>query len=351
MKMIAPTWVTDFHCIADQCRHSCCVGWEIDIDKESVSRYLRMSGDIGERLRRALVKSDGGWHFRMGRDGRCAMLEENGLCGLILSRGEGALCDICREHPRYYHEYTGRVEMGIGLCCEEAARLQLTCADPLARVTLQKDAGPERLTAREAAFFRARDQLMKIAASPVPMARRLNALSAAAGLPEEPQPPLTFWLEMERLDEHWTLLLQRLMETKTPDEDLAETPAEISVKRAAEFGDEPLAVQPDEIAAQTLNEPSAHSPAEKPAIPFAGLPAKVDAILTRWLTYLLWRHLPDSLNGSSLQRETRLCLRLTRLLADLCALPGAGPMTYARMLSGEVEYSAENLGRAKSPLQ
>ena len=32
MKIIAPNYYPAFRCIADKCRHSCCIGWEIDID-------------------------------------------------------------------------------------------------------------------------------------------------------------------------------------------------------------------------------------------------------------------------------------------------------------------------------
>ena len=38
MKLIAPDYYNKFSCIADKCRHSCCVGWEIDID-ENTNEY------------------------------------------------------------------------------------------------------------------------------------------------------------------------------------------------------------------------------------------------------------------------------------------------------------------------
>ena len=34
MKTYAPKYYQQFHCIADKCKHSCCIGWEIDIDKD-----------------------------------------------------------------------------------------------------------------------------------------------------------------------------------------------------------------------------------------------------------------------------------------------------------------------------
>ena len=33
MKLYAPEYYKQFQCIADKCTHSCCIGWEIDIDE------------------------------------------------------------------------------------------------------------------------------------------------------------------------------------------------------------------------------------------------------------------------------------------------------------------------------
>ena len=39
MKLYAPTYYKNFKCIADACEHSCCIGWEIDIDPEALEKY------------------------------------------------------------------------------------------------------------------------------------------------------------------------------------------------------------------------------------------------------------------------------------------------------------------------
>ena len=46
MKLYAPAYYKNFKCIADKCEHSCCVGWEIDIDKETLDKYVH-TGDNG----------------------------------------------------------------------------------------------------------------------------------------------------------------------------------------------------------------------------------------------------------------------------------------------------------------
>ena len=125
MKLFAPKYYLDFACIADKCRHSCCVGWEIDIDGETLPKYAALDCDYAENIRESIEQGDVP-HFRMGTDGRCTHLDDRGLCRIISNIGECALCEICREHPRFYHTSAARREVGLGLCCEEACRIVLS---------------------------------------------------------------------------------------------------------------------------------------------------------------------------------------------------------------------------------
>lgn len=133
MKRYVPSYYPKFHCIASACQHSCCVGWEVDIDEESAEHYRTMEGELGERLHSS-IEWDDTPHFRLSPEERCPFLNGENLCDLILDQGEGALCQICTDHPRYRSWFADRVEEGLGLCCEEAARLMLTEEAPIALV-------------------------------------------------------------------------------------------------------------------------------------------------------------------------------------------------------------------------
>ena len=52
MLQVKPDFYDDFICIADKCHHSCCLGWEIDIDDESLRRFMAVEGEFGEYMRR-----------------------------------------------------------------------------------------------------------------------------------------------------------------------------------------------------------------------------------------------------------------------------------------------------------
>ncbi len=126
MEIYAPHYYGKFRCIADKCRHSCCVGWEIGIDAKTYDIYK----GIEEILSTVTVCEDGPC-FALCEDGRCPHLSEDGLCKIILSHGESYLSEICRNHPRFFHPVgKGRMEAGLGIVCEEACRLLLTNEEP-----------------------------------------------------------------------------------------------------------------------------------------------------------------------------------------------------------------------------
>ena len=85
MKRVVPDYYADFACIAGACRHTCCVGWEIDIDPDSLRRYQAIPGEMGERLR-SYIDIEETPHFRLTADERCPLLNTNGRCDVITKR-------------------------------------------------------------------------------------------------------------------------------------------------------------------------------------------------------------------------------------------------------------------------
>ena len=131
MREVCPEFYTRFACKASACRHSCCRGWEIDVDGESAALYGALPGALGEELRAALVEDSAGFHFRLDAEKRCPFLRPDGLCRLILSLGEDALCDICALHPRFFGELGDFTFAGLGLSCERVCELLLEDEAPL----------------------------------------------------------------------------------------------------------------------------------------------------------------------------------------------------------------------------
>ena len=130
MIVLVPDYYPRFYCTAGSCEHTCCEGWEIDIDPASMKRYLSYGGEWGDRIRRC-ISEDPAPHFVLTDGERCPLLTENNLCELILRNGEESLCQICTDHPRFRNYWSDRIEMGLGLACEAAGRLILGNGHPM----------------------------------------------------------------------------------------------------------------------------------------------------------------------------------------------------------------------------
>lgn len=124
MISIYPTIYHTFQCKADRCKNTCCQLWTIDIDEATAKRYHTMTGPLGESLRQAITVDDEGSHFIFSKaQPMCPLLNEKGLCKVVLELGEEGLCDTCHMHPRFY-KYIEDLELcGVGLSCEASVEL------------------------------------------------------------------------------------------------------------------------------------------------------------------------------------------------------------------------------------
>ena len=129
MILKLPEYYKKFTCIADKCSDNCCIAWEIDIDDSTAAYYDSVTGCFGEKLCNN-ISSTNPKSFILGKNERCPFLNEHNLCEIILTLGEDKLCNICTEHPRYYEWFGSVKEGGIGLCCEEAARIIISVKNP-----------------------------------------------------------------------------------------------------------------------------------------------------------------------------------------------------------------------------
>ena len=122
MRYIKPDYYEDFSCVAGACPNTCCAGWQIMIDEDSLERYGEVSGEFGRRLRNSIDWEEGAF-YQCNR--RCAFLNEKDLCDIYTKLGEEALCQTCTNYPRHVEEYEGLRELSLSLSCPIAARMIL----------------------------------------------------------------------------------------------------------------------------------------------------------------------------------------------------------------------------------
>jgi lysine-N-methylase len=202
MKIYAPSYYKDFKCINSKCEHNCCIGWEIDIDENSLDFY-KTKKDIWGHI--DLTDTP---HFVLDDKERCPFLKDNNLCELIINYGENSLCQICRDHPRFKNYYNTRTEIGLGLTCEASAKLILENDFHLTQIGQDSDVYfPDK---EEEKFFKEREKILEM---PIDKLKRFL-------------PDLTigfvanFLKELERLDSNWDKYLDTCLTSKEKLKDI-----------------------------------------------------------------------------------------------------------------------------------
>ncbi|MBE6720737.1 MAG: hypothetical protein E7571_08835 [Ruminococcaceae bacterium] len=124
MITIKPTYYKDFKCIAGDCPDSCCQGWEVDADEESLAYYktLDSSLEIRQRIDRVLDKDEfDNTIFTLAPKKRCPFLNDENLCEMHIAIGGEHTPFTCRTFPRFIHDFGGTREIGISFSCPVAA--------------------------------------------------------------------------------------------------------------------------------------------------------------------------------------------------------------------------------------
>lgn len=242
-RIIEPDYSAGFRCIADACRHSCCIGWEIDIDEDTYKKYQHITGPVGEKLKANIfvpgrssgagntsipetssgagidpdTESDECVHFILGSNERCPFLNSDNLCELILNLGEDSLCEICTEHPRFYKSFSDHMEMGFGMCCEEAARLLLSHEAPIRLIGL-----PDGEDLRSKVFSLLQDRTISLDERIENIFGLLSGASSAIRFssPEDISRWGAFLEGLERLDPAWDIEIRKLRTAALTPSDL-----------------------------------------------------------------------------------------------------------------------------------
>lgn len=137
-----PEYFDRFHCLAGACPHTCCGHWTIIVDDAAKERYLSVEGALGEQIRQALTVQDGETCMVL-QGGHCPLLTKDGLCSIVLEKGEEFLSTTCHTHPRFTEVYGNLSETMLSVSCPEAARLLMEQKAPLQFLTTVDDQPPE----------------------------------------------------------------------------------------------------------------------------------------------------------------------------------------------------------------
>lgn len=297
LEIILPDYYKNFSCIKGECKHNCCIGWEIDVDAKTLSKYKNVGGEFGERLSKNISLDDEP-HFVLAEKERCPFLNSDNLCDIIINLGEDYLCQICDAHPRFKNELPDRVEVGLGFCCEAAGRLILSKKEKT-RFLPKADTDDEIILLRDGIISVLQDRRSSIE-------KRIDKVFALLDADKDSR-TMSEWAEillgLERLDGDWTKLLLKLKDFDGGTADFDR----FMLSRQTEY--------------------------------------------EQFLVYLIYRHFANAPDFDSAIARARFAVLGYEILRSLGAVVFAeqgdfslgDQIELARLFSSEIEYSDENL--------
>ena len=118
-----------FKCVGSECTATCCSGWRISLDKSTYQSYKNNS-NLAPFVRKfqddkVSRSSENYGSIKLLGNGDCPYLDENLLCKVQTSLGEGALSKTCSTFPRIHESNSSSDTQYLSLGCPEVVRLLL----------------------------------------------------------------------------------------------------------------------------------------------------------------------------------------------------------------------------------
>lgn len=133
-KYLIPSYMRDFSCIGLECEDSCCIGWNIGIDRITYKKYKNLK-DVDKNLKdniknritriRSNATDQNYARIELSSESHCPFLSNEKLCEIQLKHGENLLSNVCSSYPRVFNVIDGTIEKSAVISCPEAARLIL----------------------------------------------------------------------------------------------------------------------------------------------------------------------------------------------------------------------------------
>ncbi|MEE1285167.1 MAG: hypothetical protein UHK54_09915, partial [Acutalibacteraceae bacterium] len=207
--------------------------------------------------------------------------------------GEESLCDMCADHPRVRNFFSDRTEIGLGLCCEAAAKLILGFDRPFRLEVIEDDGEQIDIYEDEITFAKDFENAISVAQDKsISFSDRCEKILKmfSASLPDySPLEWADFYSSLERLDSEWDKCLEYLCGCQQLVTDSV-----------------------DEQTAENL------------------------------LCYFLFRHMASALDDGDVASKVGFAVLSCKVILTLARLIGVEEAT--RMYSSEIEYSDENIG-------
>lgn len=128
-----PHYFKDFQCVGGKCEDSCCIGWDIDIDKETYEQYIQCGNpDFEELFKNNMYinnecsnESVDYAKIKLNKHKKCPFLDSCNYCNIHSKMSEDYLSNTCSHFPRILNKIDEEYEISLDVACPEAARIVL----------------------------------------------------------------------------------------------------------------------------------------------------------------------------------------------------------------------------------
>ena len=103
-----------FKCIADKCKFTCCVGWDINIDTNTYNKWTKVNNDSEYFLSNVKLKKC------ENKDMYFINKENHEACPFLDKQG---LCSTCHMFPRIENVFDCRKELSLSCSCPEVVEI------------------------------------------------------------------------------------------------------------------------------------------------------------------------------------------------------------------------------------
>ena len=135
MKYLYTDLYADFTCVGGACPDTCCIGWDVLVDKNTYDSYAALEeplkSKICERIETAGTDEQKIYKIQMQKDGRCPFLNEQNLCNIYIDCSPDMMCNICKTYPRKLAVYCDTVMVTVMTSCPELVRMLLRKKEPM----------------------------------------------------------------------------------------------------------------------------------------------------------------------------------------------------------------------------
>lgn len=114
-----------FKCIADKCKFTCCKGWDINVDTNTYNKWRKKDNlnYLLDNVRFIKSHEENSYLIKKATKGTCPLLNEKGLCDIVINHGEEYLSSTCKSFPRIENYFEDVKEVTLSCSCPEVVNI------------------------------------------------------------------------------------------------------------------------------------------------------------------------------------------------------------------------------------